>query len=153
LAVDLAAGNIDCVGNFDHSFIVFGRLRRLDHRVALALIACAMLLRVLIPAGWMPTTGADGMIRISVCTGMGAETAWIDRDGKIHKEAPSSGHHDLQPCGFGVLGLELNETPALILPRPAFTADVVALVARQALPIGHGLAAPPPPSTGPPSLT
>jgi hypothetical protein len=124
----------------------------LSRHIPLTLIACAMLLRILIPAGWMPTTGVDGMNRISICTGMGAETAWIDRGGKIHKETPSSSHHDLQPCGFGVLGLGLNETPALILPLPALAADVVALVARQTPSIGHGLAAPPPPSTGPPSL-
>jgi hypothetical protein len=134
------------------SELMLSCVRMLDQRVAFALIACAMVLRVLIPAGWMPTTGADGMIRISVCTGMGAETAWIDRDGKIHKEAPTSGHHDPQPCGFGVLGLGLNETHALGVALPVVMADVLALVAKQTLSIGHGLAAPLPPSTGPPSL-
>ena len=127
------------------------RIRALPRHIPLVLIACAMLLRVLIPAGWMPTTGADGMARISICTGMGAETAWIDHDGKIHKDAPTGSHHDPQPCGFGVLGLGLDETPALILPLPAIAA-AAALIARQSLSVGHGLAAPPPPSTGPPSL-
>ena len=134
-----------------HTRLVF-RIRAFPRYVPLALIACAMLLRVIIPAGWMPTTGVDGMVRISVCTGMGAETAWIDHDGKIHKDAPAGSHHDPQPCGFGVLGLGLDETPALLLPLPAFAAAAVALVARQTLSVGHGLAAPPPPSTGPPSL-
>jgi hypothetical protein len=128
------------------------RNNTLPRHIMHALIACIMLLRILIPAGWMPTTGADGMVRISVCTGMGAETAWIDHDGKIHKDAPTGGHHDPQPCGFGVLGLGLDEAPALSLTLPAIATQVVVLVARQTLSIGHGLVAPPPPSTGPPSL-
>ena len=128
-------------------------LRTIDRRVALALIACAVLVRVLIPAGWMPTTGADGTIRIAICTGMGAQTAWIDRDGKLHREAPSNGHHDPQPCGFGALTLGLDQTPALAIPMPFAAVGVVEMAARQTVSVGHGLAAPPPPSTGPPSLT
>ena len=127
--------------------------RTLTRHIALAFIACALLLRILIPTGWMPATGVDGMIRISMCTGMGAQTAWIDRDGKIHKDAPSSGHHDPQPCGFGVLAYGFDQPPAVILPLPALAPVVAVLMARQSLSIGHGLAAPPPPSTGPPSLT
>ena len=100
----------------------------------------------------MPTASADGMFRISICSGMGAQTAWIDRDGKIHKEAPTSGHHDPQPCRFSVLGLGLGAAPTIGLALPAAFAGVVALVARQTFAIGHGLAAPPPPSTGPPTL-
>ncbi len=111
-----------------------------------------MLVRLLIPAGWMPTTGTDGMARISICTGMGAQTAFIDRDGKLHKEAPTSGHQDPQPCGFGGLGLGIGETPALALLLPVIAASVITLVTRPTMSIGHGLAAPPPPSTGPPSL-
>jgi hypothetical protein len=136
------------------AFMGFGmlRARALHYRISLLFVAFALMLRILIPSGWMPTTGADGMVRISVCTGMGAETAWLDHDGKIHKDAPSGGHHDPQPCGFGVLGLGLNESPALAVLLSAIATDVVALLALQTLVIGHGLAAPPPPSTGPPSL-
>ncbi len=127
-------------------------MRMVDHRVALAILSCAMLLRVLIPAGWMPTSGVDGMFRISICTGMGAQTAWIDRDGKIHKEAPKSGHHDPQPCGFGVLALGLDLPQASAITLPALSSVAVALITRQMLVVGQGLAAPPPPATGPPSL-
>ncbi len=128
------------------------RLRIFDRRVAFALIACALLVRMLIPAGWMPTAGADGAMRISICSGMGVQSAWIDRDGKVHKDAPASGQHDPQPCGFGVLGLGLDAAPSPTITLPLVAASVVALVARQTIAIGHGLAAPPPPSTGPPSL-
>ena len=128
------------------------RIRVFSRQIPLALIACALLLRVLIPAGWMPTTGADGMVRISLCTGMGAQTAWIDRDNKIHKEAPTGSQHDPQPCGFSVFGHGLDRTPAVGLTLPAVAVAVIALVAHQSIFIGHGLTAPPPPSTGPPSL-
>jgi len=128
-------------------------IRSLPRHIPLALIAFAMLLRVIVPAGWMPTTGADGAIRISICTGMGAETAYIDRDGKLHKEAPDGTHHDPQPCGFGALGLGLNDARAPTLALTFGAAAVVALTALQTVSIGRGLAAPPPPSTGPPSLT
>jgi hypothetical protein len=127
-------------------------LRTIDHRVVLALFACAMLLRALVPAGWMPVTGADGMIRISMCTGLGAQTMWIDRDGQIHKDAPVSESHDPQPCGFNVLGLGLDIAPVLALSSPIFNPEIIARRAKQTLAIGHGLAAPPPPSTGPPNL-
>ena len=128
------------------------RIRMLDRRVSLAIFACAMLVRVLIPAGWMPTTGSDGMVRISICTGMGAQAAWLDRDGKIHKDAPKSGHHDPQPCGFGILGLGLGTAADITPLLPTAPTAAAILVARQTLVIGNGLAAPPPPSTGPPSL-
>ena len=131
---------------------MLNRFRTIDHRVALAILACAVLVRVFIPAGWMPTTDGNGMVRISVCTGMGAQTAWLDRDGKIHKEAPTGGHHDPQPCGFGILGLGLETAPDIVTALPALSAIAAMLAARQTLSIGHGLAAPPPPSTGPPSL-
>ncbi len=119
---------------------------------ALPLILCVLLLRVLIPAGWMPATGADGSVRISICTGMGVATAWVDRDGTLHKEAQPGGHHDTQPCAFGALGLGLDETPALTVALPVIATNVVTHVARQTMAIGRGLAAPPPPSTGPPTL-
>ncbi len=127
-------------------------LRTLPRHFALALIALALLARMLVPAGYMPTTGTDGMIRISVCTGMGAQTAFIGRDGKVHQDAPSGSHHDPQPCGFGALGLGLDDLPVLNLPLPAIVAAVTIVAARPVPAIGRGLAAPPPPSTGPPSL-
>ncbi len=128
------------------------QIRALPRHIPLALLAFVMLLRVLVPAGYMPTTDADGIIRISICTGMGAQAAFIDRDGKLHKETPGSGHHDPQPCGFGVLSFGLDATPDIELPAPAIDPDATVLVALQTISIGHGLAAPPPPSTGPPSL-
>lgn len=128
------------------------RLSQPSRQAALALIACAMLLRALIPAGWMPTTDTTGMMRIAICSGMGPQTVWMDRTGKIHKEVPESGNHDAQPCGFAVLGHGLDDAPSLeiALIRPG--TDAIVVIARQTVSVGRGLAAPPPPSTGPPRL-
>lgn len=111
-----------------------------------------MLVRVLVPAGWMPATGSDGLMRISLCAGTGAQTAWIDRDGAIHKEMPASDHDDPQPCGFSALSFSLDVAPVFALAVAVALADVTAPQSRLTPGIGQGLVAPPPPSTGPPIL-
>lgn len=129
------------------------KVRSLPRYLSLALIACALLLRAIVPAGWMPTLGADGTARISICSGMGPQTVWLDRDGKLHKDAPTGQHHDQQPCGFGALGLGLDVGPSPAVPPQSRSIEATAPFDGQTLAIGRGLAAPPPPSTGPPSLT
>jgi len=119
--------------------------------MAATLLACTLLLRLLVPAGWMPSAGADGLIRITLCTGEGRTAAWVDGEGKIHDKAPAqSSAHD-QPCAFAGLATALDSaaTPAIVPP------ERLALATPRALPpavaIGRGLAAPPPPATGPPA--
>lgn len=132
---------------------MLGRIRRLDRRILFALVACALLLRAAMPAGWMPSAGADGVMRVSVCTGMGAQTMWIGRDGAVHHgEAPAPGHHDGQPCAFGALGVGLDATPGVAVAPPLAPPLTVAAETRQRAAVGRGLAAPPPPATGPPRL-
>src|SRR3546814_10309345 len=73
------------------------RLDGMRGKAALGLLALALMFRVLIPVGWMPTTGSG--FAITLCTGMGAVTAWVDKDGHTNKEKPaqeSTGH----PCTF-----------------------------------------------------
>src|SRR3546814_5249485 len=105
--------------------------------------------RVLIPVGWMPTTGSG--FAITVCTGMGAVTAWVDKDGHTHKEKPaqeSTGH----PCTFSGFSAALDLPDlgaAVVAPRPVQTALLITRIAEVS--IGRGLAAPPPPPTGTPA--
>jgi hypothetical protein len=76
------------------------RLYLRDRRhLALALIALALLMRMLIPVGFMPEVSA-GKITIALCTGHGPAV--------IEMAMPSSGHHDSDksakpdmPCPFG----------------------------------------------------
>ena len=98
----------------------------------------------------MPTTDADGMVRIAMCSGMGPQTAWLDKSGHIHKEAPAKGQQDPQPCGFGVLALGTDIPNAATIEPPVPVSISAKLFPNFAVAIGLGLAAPPPPSTGPP---
>jgi Protein of unknown function (DUF2946) len=131
---------------------MFRRLISNQPKLMLALIALTLAVRIIIPTGFMPTAYADGMMRISLCSGMGPQTAWLDKSGHIHKDAPGKGQHDPQPCGFGALafGAETPDAPAMVSLPPLDRAAIG--LPRSTVAIGRGLAAPPPPSTGPPSL-
>lgn len=115
---------------------------------ALGLMALALMLRMLVPVGWMPAT--DGR-SITLCTGMGAVQAWIAADGTVHEKAPQPAGKAEQPCVFAGLGaaIVLPDLAGPIAPVAtplAFAPPITAVVA-----IGRGLAAPPPPPTGPPA--
>lgn len=130
------------------------RMTRLRAPLVL-LLGCALLLRALIPAGWMPTQNGVQLC-IDYADGAGArfqqeaqrllDTALAGTAG--HKRGDES-RRDL-PCAFAGLaiadvppaGIELAHVslPAAPAPAPLLSAA-----------IGRGLAAPPPPSTGPPA--
>lgn len=118
----------------------------------IALLVCALFLRIAIPAGWMPMTDASGF-HLVMCSGMGPmgpgeqramPVAGHDGHGKSHDEG---GDH---PCTFAGIGLAMAQPflPTLVTPPIARTISLDTMVA--AAGIGRGLAAPPPPQTGPP---
>ena len=119
------------------------------------LLAAALLLRGLVPAGWMPTTGQDG-VRIALCTGMGSEYLTLGSDGSLHKEAPDPAAPKPNalgdPCPFAVASAQALDLPPIIaLPEAPARAsaldspslDQVARIARRSLR---------PPARGPPAL-
>ena len=115
-------------------------------RIAPLLIALALAVRVLVPSGWMPDQARG--FAITLCTGAGAETAWIDADGNIHKKAPATAPDHL--CAFaGVAAPMLGGDPPVSIVAPAPVA--VAARVQPLIAVGQGLAAPPPPATGPPA--
>lgn len=125
---------------------------RLGSVFALLLVACALLLRVAIPGGWMPAKGADGLVRITLCTGMGAVEAWVDGQGRIHDGAPTKQRDPKtdQPCAFaGLIAPAIDADPLPPPPVPVTRGRTIAFT-DHAVAIGQGLAAPPPPPTGPP---
>lgn len=119
-------------------------------RAALALAMLAVAVRVLIPAGYMP--GGAGQAAIVLCTSQGLQTAYLPQDAE--KRSPvddhsgkSQTHH---PCAFASAAhvftpqAEAAHVPVLWRAQtsePAWDPSVAP---------GRGLAAPPPPSTGPP---
>jgi hypothetical protein len=117
----------------------------------LALVTLALLVRIAIPQGWMPDA-SDGAVRISLCSGEGAVAAWIGKDGKIHKVDPAKGDHKDAPCAFtglAMAGDAAQQTVAAITP---IASDGLQRPFPAAIRVGQGLAAPPPPKTGPPLI-
>ncbi|PSO10583.1 MULTISPECIES: DUF2946 family protein [unclassified Sphingobium] len=113
------------------------------------LMLCALAIRIAIPTGFMPTQGADGIV-ISLCTGQGAVKAVLPLD----KGGQPSDHHQSQggECNFAAgLGGGLL-TPVLSL-LPLLPVPVASQVTDRAIAdlTVHRLAAPPPPSQGPPA--
>jgi hypothetical protein len=120
------------------------------HRFVFAVVlAATLLMRVLVPAGWMPAI-ADGQL-ITICSGMGEAKVWIDADGN-----PVEAPHDKDPAGDGTCvfagSLVGFVAPLAQCPACPLLIIVLDLPSRIAAAVGHGLAAPPPPAIGPPSL-
>jgi hypothetical protein len=117
--------------------------------IACALLALALLLRLVVPAGWMPAAG--GGYAITLCTGAGVSRAWVDAEGKVHKGEPGKAAPDHQ-CVFAGFSAALDAPPlAGALLAPLAAVEALPPLARSAVAIGRGLAAPPPPATGPPA--
>jgi hypothetical protein len=112
------------------------------------LAALALAIRVLVPAGYMPSDGKG--LEITLCTGDGMVSAWVDEQGNLHKgEKAPDGKGD-HPCAFaGVGALAEADSPADAINLPALSSSVQPIRSDHAF-LGRGLAAPPPPQTGPP---
>ena len=81
-------------------------LRRLashNHAAALLLLALALLMKLAVPAGFMPDT-TGGEIRLVLCSGYGPEqmaTMAMPMPGDAHHHDDQRGpDHKMAPCGF-----------------------------------------------------
>ncbi len=122
------------------------------------LLAFALAVRLLVPAGYMPMAGKAGleicaeqtrdMPAMPSMAGMRAMHGMAMPGMKHGKSMPGDHDHD---CGFGAAVGGVAQLPGLILP--ALLAPVAAtllFVPQFMARPGLGLAAPPPPKTGPP---
>lgn len=127
------------------------RFLRLHAMAIAAFMLCALAARAALPAGWMPSN-AGGQPTIMLCTGEGLVTAWIDAQGNLRKDAPEKAPAADQPCAFAAT--TLAALPDAIGPQGAApeAIDDATEFPFATVSIGQGLAAPPPPSTGPPAL-
>lgn len=139
------------------------RLHR--NRLPLALVlACIFVMKALVPTGWMPVA-ANGLVELQLCSGMKAVPAQSlsqeQRDlmaalqhhaGTAGDDAPDGDQPMAdQPCAFAAAAVVW---PPLAETAPLFRAQAeTALhgIPASAASVGRGLAAPPPPATGPPS--
>ena len=124
-------------------------------RLAMTMAMLAVLLRALIPAGYMvsPNDGAGGS-RIVICSPQGAVEVLVDASGHRIK-APIN--HDKgkvadHPCAFSVATTASLTGDLTLISAPAVCAEVEPAASTPGLRPGLGLAAPPPPKTGPPIL-
>lgn len=123
-----------------------------------ALALLAMLVRAIIPAGYMiaqADTGSGRYLTVEMCDGHNAQAQVIDLDtGKTVdlSKLPKSDKTDASsPCVFAAV---VAMAPPLSAAEPIefLTAHQVDFAVVRDLRPGRGIAAPPPPSTGPPSL-
>lgn len=106
--------------------------------------------RALVPAGWMPAQERGQWI--TICSGAGVSMAWIGADGKIDKQHAPAKSEKSSHCAFAGLGTPVDlSVDDVALSAPLFVEILLPVVAA-VVTIGHGLAAPPPPKTGPPTL-
>ncbi len=125
----------------------WGLPRRNGWRGALlALAALALFVKIVVPAGFMVAAPqAAGGVPLVICTGHGPLESPADHD----KGGLSKSRSDA-PCAFA--GHAAPPTPALgvAVPASTFTAYARPVGDISDLIPGRGLAAPPPPSQGPP---
>jgi hypothetical protein len=123
------------------------------------LLAVALIAKLLVPVGWMPAF--DGhRVTLEMCGGYGPVSPPMATAMKDAADAMNGAHsehrkHDKagadQPCGFAALSFALAGPAAPALERlPAMRERMASWVLTVS--IGRGLAAPPPPATGPPFL-
>ena len=116
----------------------------------------ALMLRALVPTGWMPVAAEGGGLGLAPCQ------AWSPAPesppaAHSHHGAPEQPRHRddhggkaEQPCAFAGLSLSwTGASPAFDLAPPPVTAPPALAVFGAPAPAPR-LAAPPPPSTGPP---
>lgn len=96
---------------------LFGKLRTRDMRAFL--VWCALLaysLQAFIPIGYMPDLGAlqKGLIRLTICTGYGRDTIFVDKTNQPGKKSDDARQTRAQDhiCPFG-------QAPLADAPPPA----------------------------------
>ena len=126
-----------------------------DSKAGKSLFAIAVLLalslRILIPTGFMPTINSQGLV-VELCSGMSGKTVTIDIGKKLPGEKKQ--HTADSPCVFAAgLGqglLASAELPTILPFVYGLTIFVGTAIADLTI---SRLAAPPPPSQGPPALS
>jgi hypothetical protein len=133
-------------------------------------LLAAIAMRVAIPPGWMPAFTDQG-VRLIWCSGIAAKRAAAATPSHYFGHGTTTASHhgprgkadtDKQPsehpdkssgiCTFAAVASTFAEAPAG-LPLPVAIQAAVGWSFPIIVAVGRGLAAPPPPSTGPPALS
>jgi hypothetical protein len=122
---------------------------QIARRWAVGLALVALFLNGATPAGFM-LARQDGRATITICTGHGAALSIADLAGHPGKSPQSKPD---APCAFAGHGAVVSPPLAALIAIPTGRLSAPLVAARFDLAPGRGLAAPPPPSQGPPQLT
>ena len=120
------------------------------------LVLLAITVRTAVPAGWMPTFDERGFA-LAPCASWAPAPLDSTAAHRAHADhgpdKPEKSEQDAstQPCAFAALAVDvpLAESEAAFAIGSASGGKIVR---HDAVSVGRGLAAPPPPSTGPPEL-
>jgi hypothetical protein len=120
---------------------------------AMLLIAAALLPRALVPAGYMPDSGARSF-SVMLCNSASGETVRVD----IRVDAPASGHEKGQPgtdhpCAFGALASMATGGADAVLLEAALLHIIFLGFAPVVAPDLQGFFHLRPPLRGPPALS
>lgn len=118
--------------------------------MAMALASLAIALRVLLPTGFMLQATGSELPGLVICTGQGAMT--LAADGTLQPEGPDKGQadKDTHPCAFSATAMGFTAPLALGVALVLALSSPVTAPRLMTQRPGLGLAAPPPPTTGPP---
>lgn len=122
------------------------------HRLVNLLIVMALVLRGLVPAGFMlsPLPDGSGAMQVVICTGHGAVTATLDQDGKPVTPKPNGA--DLGTCVFKISApVAIAVADPAPAPSLAHAIDATTPIAVPSVP--WSLQAAPPPARGPPTIS
>jgi hypothetical protein len=123
-------------------------MSRQPRLLTMIVLACALFLRVLVPAGWMPAP-KNGAFAIELCSAAAPAQA-IEHAGTGHHGSKGNSHGG--DCAFAPLQAGFATAPAAsVLPAPAAVREILPqqFLART---FARGPPAPPPPARGPPTL-
>ena len=121
------------------------RLRRFSHSHLWAAFAAMVLLRALIPTGWMPSFGPQGT-ELILCSATGAGKAVVDLGIPDARQSPAH-----EPCAFSGAGLPLLPLlPQIAPPLVALLLDATPPTGPPAAPAAPARRLPP--ATAPPVL-
>jgi len=129
--------------------------RRRLNVAAWALVALAVAFRLTFAPGYMLSATPERVAMV-ICTGEGAVSRLVDiggHGGGGGGQLPADNENPGQksPCAFAMAGPALAP-PATITPVRVSAYLAAPVLAGMSVAPGLGLAAPPPPATGPPSL-
>jgi hypothetical protein len=116
--------------------------------IAALLLAAALLLKIVVPNGYMPTAPVDGVV-ITLCSGT-TMTLDLDRHDADKERSASTAAH---PCAFAPLGDGLLGSAPIALLLAALAFAFVAAILAVPLALRPSAAGIRPPGQGPPRLT